>query len=149
MAWTCKSDVLVPGTPESVFPWLVETDKVPQWMSGLRRYEQAAPGPLTAGATILQAVDVAGQQFAFELEVTAWRPPSGASLAFAASGFKAVNHYAVAPEGDGTRVTWSIDGDTTSFKAKLIAPVVQAKLQEKLEKDLVRLRELLGGGAAV
>ena len=36
-----------------------------------------------------------------------------------------------------------------SFKAKLIAPMVQAKLQEKLETDLARLRTLLAGEAAV
>jgi hypothetical protein len=34
-------------------------------------------------------------------------------------------------------------GETTSFKAKLIAPMVQAKLQEKLETDMARLRALL------
>ena len=41
-----------------------------------------------------------------------------------------------------------IDGDTTSFKARLIAPMVQAKLQEKLDHDLARLRALLEGEAA-
>ena len=39
-----------------------------------------------------------------------------------------------------------IDGDTTSFKARLIAPMVQAKLQEKLDHDLARLRALLEAG---
>ena len=29
----------------------------------------------------------------------------------------------------GTRVTWIVGGDTTSFKAKLVAPMVQAKLR--------------------
>ena len=41
-----------------------------------------------------------------------------------------------------------ISGDTTSFKARLIAPMVQAKLQEKLETDLARLRALLAGETA-
>ena len=45
-------------------------------------------------------------------------------------------------------MTWVIAGDTTSFKAKLIAPMVQAKLQEKLDTDLARLRALLAGEAA-
>jgi hypothetical protein len=38
-----------------------------------------------------------------------------------------------------------IAGETTSFKAKLIAPMVQARLQEKLDTDLARLRALLDG----
>ena len=45
-------------------------------------------------------------------------------------------------------MTWVISGDTTSFKAKLIAPMVQAKLQEKLDRDLARLRALLADGPA-
>ena len=40
-------------------------------------------------------------------------------------------------------MTWVISGDTTSFKAKLLAPMVQVKLEEKLDTDLVRLRSLL------
>ena len=45
---------------------------------------------------------------------------------------------------EGSKVTWVIDGDTTSFKARLIAPMVQAKLQEKLDHDLARLRARSG-----
>jgi hypothetical protein len=41
-----------------------------------------------------------------------------------------------------------ISGDTTSFKARLVAPMIQAKLQEKLETDLARLRALLAGEPA-
>ena len=41
-------------------------------------------------------------------------------------------------------MTWVIDGDTTSFKARLIAPMVQAKLQEKLDHDLARLKGAFG-----
>jgi hypothetical protein len=40
-----------------------------------------------------------------------------------------------------------IGGDTTSYKAKLIAPMVQARLQEKIDGDLARLRAELNGAA--
>ncbi len=71
-----------------------------------------------------------------------------ALLQFEGSGFKAANEYVVRAAGDGSAVTWVISGDTTSFKARLIAPMVQAKLQEKLDVDLGRLRALLEGEAA-
>ncbi len=64
-------------------------------------------------------------------------------LRFEGSGFKAANEYAVSAAGSAANVTWVISGDTTSFKARLIAPMVQAKLQEKLDTDLARLRALL------
>jgi hypothetical protein len=69
-------------------------------------------------------------------------------LRFEGSGFKAANEYGVTAAGSGASVTWVIAGETTSFKAKLIAPMVQARLQEKLDTDLARLRALLDGSAA-
>jgi carbon monoxide dehydrogenase subunit G len=130
--------------PAEVFPWLVDADKVGQWMGGLRAYEPLTPGPLAVGSRIRQELDVSGQSLGWELEVTRLDPPDAATLAFAGSGFKARNEYTVADGAGGSEVTWVIQGDTTSFKAKLIAPMVQAKLQEKLDADLARLRALLG-----
>ena len=132
--------------PADVFPWLVDADKVGQWMGGLRAYEPLTPGPLAVGSRIRQELEVSGQSLGWELEVTRLTPPGAATLAFSGSGFKARNEYTVAANGGGVSsdVTWVISGDTTSFKAKLIAPMVQAKLQEKLVADLARLRALLG-----
>ena len=141
----CESTTTVARPPADVFPWLIEPDKVRQWMTGLEVYQPLAPGPIGVGSRIRQELVVSGQHLKFELHVTQLEPPSAAELRFEGSGFKAVNEYTVTPEanGGGTAVTWVISGDTTSFKAKLLAPMVQAKLEEKLDTDLVRLRSLL------
>ena len=144
----CESTVVVGKPPEAVFPWLVEADKVPRWMTGLERYEPVEPGPLRVGSRIRQELVVSGQRLSFELEVTELAPPERAVLRFEGSGFKAANEYGLVGADGGTRVTWVVSGDTTSFKAKLIAPMVQAKLQEKHDGDLARLRTLLEGEAA-
>jgi carbon monoxide dehydrogenase subunit G len=140
----CESAVDVAAPPSDVFPWLLDADMVPRWMTGLEVYEPLDPGPLRVGSRIRQELSVSGQHLKFELQVTQLEPPSAAELRFEGSGFKAVNQYAVTPhDGDGSAVTLVISGDTTSFKAKLLAPMVQAKLEEKLDTDLVRLRSLL------
>ena len=144
----CESTVTIERAPDLVFPWLVETDKVPQWMGGLDRYEPLEGGPLHVGSRIAQKLTVSGYSLEFELEVTELAPPQRAVLRFEGSGFKAANEYEVEDAAGGARVTWVIGGDTTSFKAKLVAPMVQAKLQEKLDADLARLRALLEGEAA-
>jgi carbon monoxide dehydrogenase subunit G len=144
----CESTVVVGKPPEAVFPWLVDVDKVPQWMTGLERYEPVEPGPLRVGSKIRQELVVSGHRLAFDLEVTELSPPRRAVLRFEGSGFKAANEYGLAAADGGTRVTWVVSGDTTSFRARLIAPMVQAKLQEKLDGDLARLRALLEGQAA-
>ena len=144
----CVSTVTVAKPPAEVFPWLIEADKVPRWMTGLQVYEPLDPGPLRVGSRIRQELSVSGHELRFELQVARLEPPRAAVLRFEGSGFKAANEYDVSETGAGSRVTWVISGDTTSFKARLIVPMVQAKLQEKLEADLARLQTLLAGEPA-
>jgi len=144
----CESTVTVDKPPAEVFPWLLDADKVPRWMTGLDVYEPLDPGPLRVGSRIRQELTVGGHQLRFEMRVAELVAPRRAVLRFEGSGFKAANEYAVAEADGGSRVTWVIAGQTTSFKAKLIAPMIQAKLQEKLETDLARLRALLAGETA-
>lgn len=139
----CESTVSVAKPPAEVFPWLVDADKVPRWMTGLEVYEPLEAGPLRVGSRIRQELSVSGHQLRFELYVAELGAPRRAVMSFEGSGFKAANEYTVAEADGGADVTWVISGDTTSFKARLIAPMVQAKLQEKLEIDLARLRALL------
>jgi hypothetical protein len=117
-------------------------------MSGLRRYERADIGPLRVGSRIHEELEVSGHSLRLELEVVRLEPPRRADLRFEGSGFRAVNEYTVVAAPGGSRVTWAIGGDATSFKARLIVPVVQSKLQDKLDGDLARLRDLLAGEPA-
>jgi hypothetical protein len=143
-----ESTVEIGPAPVVVFPWLIEADSVPQWMGGLELFEPLAAGPLQVGSRFRQKLTVSGYTLEFELEVAELAPPARAVLRFEGSGFKAANEYAVTEVPGGARVTWVVGGETTSFKAKLIAPMVQAKLQEKQDADLARLRALLEGEAA-
>ena len=131
-----------------MFPWLLEEEKVRRWQSGLERYERADTGPLRVGSRIHESLVVSGYALALELEVMTLDPPRRADLRFEGSGFKAVNEYRVEPAAGGARVTWALQGDATSFKARLISSMVQAKLQEKLDGDLARLRDLLASEPA-
>jgi carbon monoxide dehydrogenase subunit G len=148
MALRAESSVDVDVAPEAVFPWLLEEEKVRRWQSGLERYERADAGPLRVGSRIHENLLVSGYSLALELEVVALEPPQRADLRFEGSGFKALNRYRVAPAPGGARVTWALEGDATSFKARLISSMVQAKLQEKLDGDLARLRDLLASEPA-
>ena len=148
MALRCETTVTIARPPAEVFPWLVDPDKVAQWMSGLERYEPLEPGPLRVGSRIAQRLSVSGYELGFELTVKELDPPGRAVLTFSGSGFDAANAYTVAPADGGSQVSWVVSGDTTSFKAKLVAPMVQGKLQEKQDADLARLRALLEDEAA-
>jgi hypothetical protein len=133
----------VPKAPGEVFPWLLDADKVPQWTTRLEAYEVLGDGPLDRGARIRQVLTVSGQHLDLVLEITRFDPPGFAESRFSTNGLDVVTTYALRESGPGTELTQSLEGKASGFKARLLLPVVQPKLEEKLKEDLGRLRALL------
>jgi uncharacterized protein YndB with AHSA1/START domain len=131
--------------PAEVFPWLLEEDKVPRWTGHLRTYERLGAGALALGSRIRQVLEVSGRVIDVQLEVTRFEPPQGAETRFATNGIDVVSNYALAPAGAGTRLTQSIEAKPTSLGARMLVPVVQPRLEQKLSEDLERLKETLAG----
>jgi len=131
--------------PDAVFPWLLEQDKVPRWMSHVEEYRQLDDGPLTAGSRLRQTIELSSSRVSFELEVLRYEPPRAAEARFETNGVEIVNLYALEAAGAGTRLTMSMDAKPTKFSARMLIPVVQPRLERKLTEDLERLRALLDG----
>jgi uncharacterized protein YndB with AHSA1/START domain len=137
--------VEVARPPAEVFPWLLEADKVPRWTGHLERYERLDDGALGQGSRLRQVLDVSGRKIDVELEVTRYDPPRGAETRFSTNGIDLVSDYALEPTATGTRLTQSIDAKPTSLSARMIVPVVQPRLEQKLTEDLERLVQVLVG----
>ena len=135
--------VEIPRPPADVFPWLLEEDKVPRWTSDLTRYERIGDGALRAGTRVRQILEVSGRTIDVELEVTGYEPPSGAQTRFSTNGIEVVSSYALEAAGAGTRLTQTIEAKPSGLTARMLVPVVQPRLEEKLTQDLERLREEL------
>jgi uncharacterized protein YndB with AHSA1/START domain len=135
--------VTVPQPPADVFPWLFEEDKVPRWTSRLQSYDVIGDGALGPGSRFRQVLTVSGQPLDVELEVVRYEPPGFAESRFSTNGVDVVTTYTLREAGGGTELTQSLEGKASSFKARMLVPIVQPKLERKLENDLERLRELL------
>jgi uncharacterized protein YndB with AHSA1/START domain len=138
-----RHSVRLPRPPEEVFPWLLEEDRVPRWTGGLETYEQR--GPLGPGARVRQVLDVSGQRIDVDMEVTRYEPPRAAATRFSVGGVDVVTEYALAEAPGGSELTQTLEGRAGSFKARLLVPVVQPRLERKLTQDLERLRAVLSG----
>jgi uncharacterized protein YndB with AHSA1/START domain len=137
--------VEIPRPPAHVFPWLLEEDKVPRWTGHLTTYERLDAGALGAGSRVRQVLEVSGRTIDVELEVTAYEPPSGAQTRFSTNGIEVVSSYALEAAGGGTRLTQTIEAKPSGLTARLLVPVVQPRLAQKLTEDLERLRVTLSG----
>jgi uncharacterized protein YndB with AHSA1/START domain len=131
--------------PADVFPWLLEEDKVPRWTGHLRAYERLDAGPLGAGSRVRQVLEISGRTIDVQLEVTGYEPPTGATTRFSTNGIEVVNAYALQAAGAATRLTQSLEAKPRGLSARLLVPVIQARLEQKLTEDLERLRAELSG----
>ena len=131
--------VEIPRLPAEVFPWLLDEDKVPRWTSHLETYH-ALDGALGRGSRVRQVLDVSGRRIDVELEITSYDPPSHAETRFNTNGIEVVNAYVLEAAGAGTRLTQSVDAKPSGLTARMLVPIVQPRLEEKLTKDLERLR---------
>ena len=138
-----RHTVTLPRTPEEVFPWLFEEDKVPQWTGSLDAYEVLGDGPLGRGSRVRQILTVSGQRLELELEITRYEPPREAESRFAISGVEVELTYELTANGAGSELAHTLEGKASSFKARMLLPVVQPRLERKLTEDLERLRAVL------
>jgi uncharacterized protein YndB with AHSA1/START domain len=140
-----RHTVSIARPPAEVFPWLFEEDKVPQWTSRLEAYELLGDGAIGRGSRIRQVLTVKGQSLDVVMEITGYDPPRAAESRFTLQGVDVVTGYELAPDGGGTSLTQTLDGKASSFKARMLLPVVKPHLEGKLQDDLERLRSLLSG----
>lgn len=133
--------VEIPLPPAEVFPWLLEEDKVPRWTGNLESYSQV-DGTLGEGSRVRQVLEISGRRIDVELEITSYDPPKGAETVFSTNGIKVVNAYALEVMGAGTRLTQSVDAKPSGLTARMLVPIIQPRLEQKLTEDLERLREL-------
>jgi carbon monoxide dehydrogenase subunit G len=133
----------VSQAPADVFPWLLDEDKVPKWTGDLDTYEQL--GPLAQGSQVKQVLSFGGNRITVDLEVTVYDPPRAAETRFSSNGVDVTSVYALEPAGAGSRLTQTLDAKATSFTARMLIPVVQGRLEQKLTQDLERLKVLLDG----
>ena len=135
--------VTVAKPPAEVFPWLLDEDKVPQWTSRMKTYDVQGGGAIARGTRIRQVLTVGGNDLDIEMEITGYDPPRSAESRFSTNGIDVETTYALREAGGGTELTQTLEGKSNGFKARLLLPVVQPKLETKLTEDLERLRELL------
>jgi uncharacterized protein YndB with AHSA1/START domain len=127
--------------PETVFPWLLEEDKVPQWTSDLQSY--SVEGQLGQGTKVRQSLDLAGG-LRLTMEIVRYDPPRGAETFFETNGVKVSSAYVLEPSGTGTKLTQTLDAKASGLTGRMVIPVVQGRLEQKLSQDLERLRQVLG-----
>jgi carbon monoxide dehydrogenase subunit G len=129
--------------PAAVFPYIEDSDKLPLWLSGFVAAHTTDPVPSDNPSTFRHVMEFGGRLIALEGRMIACEP--GRHLAFQLKsrvGDMRIE-YRLDEEPGGTRLSYTCDSELTGFMRRLFSPVFQRLLQSKIERDLVRLKEVV------
>jgi uncharacterized protein YndB with AHSA1/START domain len=111
MAIAVTIETTIARPPAEVFALISDIDAWPSWLiaSGIVRVDRASDGALLEGERLRVEQRAAGRAGTFEATVTALQPPTRFALTGRdGDGVSIDIDGAVAPDGDGTRLRWSI-----------------------------------------
>jgi hypothetical protein len=132
----------IAAAPDDVFPWLVEGERLLQWIGGLVEHEYLTPirvrqvlaPPLPGTGPVEVRLDVYLLQVPWRVEARMTGP----------RGLAADVAYVLEELEDGrTRVTGLVRSRVRPSATGLLGPVVVAGVRRRLRADLVRLKELV------
>ncbi|MDH3591897.1 MAG: SRPBCC family protein [Planctomycetota bacterium] len=133
--------IVVARDPATVWAFLTSPARAPDWLRDVERVE--AVGPLRAGAKVREFRKVRrNRETSAECVVTEWEDGRVFGLALEEAGLKSTSRYELAPDGDGTRVSWRANIEGRGLY-RLLAGTVSRLLERRDGDRLERLRNAL------
>ena len=133
----------VPQSPEQVFPVLADVSQTPKWLARCTGIEVLTPGPLARGAKLRYSYRDGRRAGQMNGEVAERIDNQKLSFRYSDKMMKVGVHFSMQPQGNGTRLTHSIDITPQTFFAKLLSPLIRRQLPKQTITAMEALRTLL------
>jgi uncharacterized protein YndB with AHSA1/START domain len=134
----------IDASPEAIFPFLVEPDRLKRWVGGFAEAHPLTPGPTGLGSKSIDVVREGGRELRFETEIVAYEPPHRVSVTITSSGMRAVSDYRVERRGDGAVAKHTQDVRYGGL-LRVVGPLMGGMVRRKLREDLERLKTAVEG----
>ncbi len=136
------TEVEIRALAEQVFPYLVEPEKLKQWVSGMAESRALTQDGLVVGAKLIEVVENDGKRVQIEAEIARIEKNQLVQLKMRSSYFDAVNHLDLTSTPHGTEVTQNL---TVTYKglARFFVPFRDSRIQGEWAGDLNRLKEIV------
>jgi len=131
----------VDAPPEAVFEFLANLENLPRWQTGIVSAKLTTPGTVGAGSRAHVVRELIGQRLAVDLELIDHQPGRRLELASEASGIRVVAALDLAPEGDGTRLTFAMWIQAQSIFMAPIEGMVAGAAERDIADSLERVRQ--------
>jgi carbon monoxide dehydrogenase subunit G len=150
-----QREVVIGVPPETVFAFLAQPERLPEWTPGVLSVKRTSPGPVGVNATTETQVEAFGVRQTLLGRCTAFDAPrrlvvenvtaSGITIGGVSIGqVSTTSASELLPEGTGTRLRASLDYTLAAgFLTGLAERVAGPQLQADFDRSLQNLKRLL------
>jgi uncharacterized protein YndB with AHSA1/START domain len=146
---TNVAEVQLSAPPAAVFPFLVEPDRLKAWLGGLTESVPLTEGGPRLGARSREVVVEGHQTMEMVTEITGFEHNRLLEVHITGDGFTMDAAYRLWESSGGTRLRYEAETKFEPVMFRLLAPIIQPEVQQKLERDLRRLKQLAESGLTV
>jgi carbon monoxide dehydrogenase subunit G len=133
--------VTVKRAPADVFAFLADGLNAPKWRSGV--LDVALKSGQGTGAVYSQGVKgPGGRRIAADYEISAFEPDRRIAFKAIAGPVRPIGSFELAPAGDGTSVTFSLQAELGGLQKLLMGGAVQSTMNAEMQA-LDKLKSLL------
>ena len=136
-----QASVTVNRPLEEVFRFMTNHQNALQWQSGLLE-ARVTNDVVGVGKTWVDVVQVLGRRIEIASELTEFEPLRVVGFKSTSGPIPLEGRYAFEPDGAGTKVTFTMQGEAGGF-FKLAEPIVARSTQRQWETNLANLKDLL------
>lgn len=138
-----KSSVAILRSPEFVFSWLIEPDRVQAWMPRLVENRVEPAGPLKVGSRVNQVFQLSGRRFETTAEVTEISPVNRLGFSIEQSQANLNVLYSLGVGDQETRVSQEVEIEFRPWLRPIAVlgwPLIQFVAQRKILRNLRHLK---------
>ncbi len=138
-----KHTIVIAKPREAVFDFFVDFTNASSWRAFVRTMEPVEPGPVHAGSVIHVVMDLAGGEYAFDLDVLACDRPSLWRHKTNEVDFAGYIEYRFDADPAGTRITFSCEAKPVTLYGWLAIPLLWLRRGRSYREQLPALKRVL------
>jgi uncharacterized protein YndB with AHSA1/START domain len=126
-----------------VFPWLTESDKLKQWVTGLTDVTQLTPGPMQVGTKARDTIVEGNQKMSADVLITEFEANKILGVHLETDAFANDVRYELSEHEGRTRLQATGHATYKIWLARLMEPLLTPAIQQSLQDDLEKLKKLV------
>ena len=142
-----ESRVEIDAPPATVFPWLVDPDRLARWISGFIGSEPIGSGEVLVGARSRDTIEAEGRRFEVETEIVELRPDKRLAFRITSADHDQIDSYDLDARDGGTELTYRSDMRLRGL-VRLLTPLVTPRIRARADNDLATLKREVEADAA-